>query len=508
MRDSSPNAPSTPQRVLFVDDDDLMRQAFVNAMRPYDYEVDTASSGSEAVARVQGRSYPVVVSALRMPGIDGLALIEQLCAIRPDTAFVIVSSATSPDLGRNERIDSAIASVLEKPLDIDDLVRTIAHAFEFQAKRARAMHGIRRSEPPATSVLVVEDNPGDADLLIEMLRGFHVSVATRLSEALRLVHDRRFETIITDVALPDARGIDAVMRLQASCPDAAIIAISSLDDDALAHQMIQLGAQDYLLKQTLARRPLLRSVTYARERKRAEQRLLQLAHYDQLTGLANRTSFYESTSRFATRARRMQQRLGVMLLDLDGFKMVNDSYGHDAGDILLQEVSHRMRQVFREYDVVARLGGDEFAVLVSEVEGVEQLAIIAQRLLTTLSAPTWVADEEVRITASIGIALFPDSAESITELLKCADAAMYQAKKLGKNGYHISAGTAEPPQRLSARPPPPVSDVRGVLGGTQPSQPAPLVSDVRGVLGAPAQGAAASSGTQGDTAAGRRASKG
>jgi diguanylate cyclase (GGDEF)-like protein len=469
MRDSSPNAPFSAQRVLFVDDDDLMRHAFVNAMRPFDYEIDTAGSGSEAVARVQGRSYPVVVCAMRMPGIDGLALIEQLCAIRPDTAFVIVSADQNPDLGRNERIDSAIASILEKPLDIDDLARTIAHAFEFQVKRARALRGIRRSEPPATSVLVVEDNPGDADLLIEMLRGFHVTVATRLSDALRLVHDRRFETIITDVALPDARGIDAVMRLQASSPEAAIIAISSLDDDALAHQVIQLGAQDYLLKQTLARRPLLRAVTYARERKRAEQRLIQLAHYDQLTGLVNRTSFYESTSRFATRARRMQQRLGVMLLDLDGFKAVNDSLGHDAGDVLLQEVAHRMRQVFREYDVVARLGGDEFAVLVSEVEGVDQLSVIAQRLLDTLALPTWVSGVEVCITASIGIALFPDSAESITELLKCADAAMYQAKKLGKNGYHISAGGGEPPPRLSARPPPLVSDVRAVNPNAAPS---------------------------------------
>jgi diguanylate cyclase (GGDEF)-like protein len=245
--------------------------------------------------------------------------------------------------------------------------------------------------------------------------------------------------------------------------------------------MIQLGAQDYLLKQTLARRPLLRAVTYARERKRAEQRLIQLAHYDQLTGLVNRTSFYESTSRFATRARRMQQRMGVILLDLDGFKAVNDSLGHDAGDVLLQEVAHRMRQVFREYDVVARLGGDEFAVLVSEVEAVDQLAVISQRLLDTLALPTWVSGVEVRITASIGIALFPDSAESITELLKCADAAMYQAKKLGKNGYHISTGGGEPPPRLSARPSPLASDVRAVFpnpaGNAGAASPPELVAE-------------------------------
>lgn len=465
MSDSKPA--SAPLRALFVDDDDVMRQAFASAMRPY-YEIDTAASGSEAVARVQGRSYPVVVTALRMPGIDGIALIEQLCAIRPETAFVLVSSDPNPELGRNERIDNAIASVLEKPLDIDELARTLAHAFEFQAKRARAMQGFRRNEPPATSVLVVEDNPGDAELLVEMLRGYDVTVAWRLSDALRLVHDRRFETIFTDVALPDARGIDAVLRLQASAPEAAIIAISALDEDALALQVIQLGAQDYLLKQTLTRQALLRAVRYARERKRAEQRLVQLAHYDQLTGLANRTSFYESTSRLATRARRTQQRLGVMLLDLDGFKEVNDSLGHDAGDVILQEVSHRMRQVFREYDVVARLGGDEFAVAISDVEGTEQVSLMAQRLLAALSMPTRISGESVVVTASIGIALFPDSADSITDLLKCADAAMYAAKHAGKNGYHIHRGEREPPPRLSARPTPLTSDVRGVLGALDP----------------------------------------
>jgi diguanylate cyclase (GGDEF)-like protein len=463
MRDSNTmSRPPPVQRVLFVDDDDLMRTAFVGAMRQFHYEVDTAASGADAVARVQGRAYPVVVTDLRMPGIDGIALIEQLIAIRPETAFVLVTADPHPDIARNERVDAAIASVIEKPLEVDDLARTLEHAFEFQHRRVSTLPGLRRSEAPATSVLLVEDNPGDADLIVEMLRGYHVRTVTRLSDALALIHDERFETILTDIALPDARGIDAVMRLQASAPEAAIIAMSSLDDDALAQQIIQLGAQDYLLKQTLGRRALLRSMTYGRERKRAEQRLIQLAHYDQLTGLANRTSFFDHMSRIASRARRKGQRVGVVVLDLDGFKAVNDTLGHDAGDTLLQEISHRMRQVFREYDVVARLGGDEFAVVLSEVESLDQVRAVAQRLLTTVSAPLWIAENCVEITASIGIAVFPDSAESITDLLKCADLAMYQAKRSGKNAYHMQLDGETPP-RLST-PAPSADDVRGVLG--------------------------------------------
>jgi diguanylate cyclase (GGDEF)-like protein len=451
-----------PQRVLFVDDDDLMRQAFAGAMQQFDYEVDTAASGAEAVARMQGRSYPVVVTDLRMPGMDGIALIEQLSTIRPDTAFVLVTADPHPDIARNERVDAAIASVIEKPLDVDELARTLAHAFEFQRRRVSSMRALRRSDPPSICVLLVEDNPADAELITEMLRGYKVRTVSRLSDALRLIHDERFETIVTDVALPDARGIDAVMRLQAAAPHAAIIAMSSLDDDALAQQIIRLGAQDYLLKQTLARRSMLRSITYGHERKHAEQRLIQLAHYDQLTGLANRTSFFEHTTRVASRARRMRQRFAVMLLDLDGFKAVNDALGHDAGDTLLQEISHRMRLVFREYDVVARLGGDEFAVLLSEVASVDQISAVAQRLLTTVSAPVWMGENCVETTASIGIALFPESAESITDLLKCADSAMYDAKRAGKNAFHMHIDGEAPP-RLSSQPPP-GSDVRGVLG--------------------------------------------
>jgi two-component system cell cycle response regulator len=454
---SSANEAKPPsRRVLFVDDDDLMRQAFVHAMRQFDYEVDTAASGAEAVARIQGRSYPVVVTDLRMPGIDGLALIEQLSRIRPEMAFVLVTADPHPNIAPNARVDTAIASVVEKPLDVEELARTLEHAFEFQAKRVRSLNGFRRGEP-SSSLLLVEDDAEDTARIASMLGAYRVRSVGRLSDALGLIHEEPFETILTDVVLPDARGIDTLIRLQASAPEAAIIALSGVDDDALAQQIIQLGGQDYLVKHSLTRRSLQRAIMFGRERKLALSRLLQLAHYDQLTGLANRTSFVEHVTRIASHARRLNQRVGVMLLDLDGFKAVNDTYGHDAGDLLLQEISHRIRQVFREYDVVARLGGDEFAVLLTEVEGPEQMASVAQRLLTAIAQPVVVADHRVRISASIGGALFPDTAESIAVLLKCSDAAMYEVKRDGKNGFRMH-DSAELPPRLSVEVP--LSDIR------------------------------------------------
>jgi two-component system cell cycle response regulator len=450
---------SARRRVLFVDDDDLMRTAFARAMASFEFDVETASSGAEAVARIQARNYPVVVTDLRMPGIDGIALIEQINTLRPEVAFVLVTADPHPNIARNERVDAAIASVVEKPLYVEDFARTLEHAFEFQQKRVRTMSDGRRGDTNAPSVLLVEDDPVDAQLISDMLRGYHVQTVRRLSDALRMIHDQHFETILAQVALPDARGIDTVIRLQASAPDAAIIAISSVDDDAQAQQMIQLGAQDYLCKQQLGRRTLVRAISFGRERSRAQQRLLQLAHYDQLTGLANRTSFVEHVTRIASRARRLQQRVGVMLLDLDGFKAVNDTHGHEAGDLLLQEISHRVRQVFREYDVVARLGGDEFAILLTEVEGPSQIASVAERLLSAIAQPVWVGESYVGISASIGGALFPDTAESIAALLKCSDAAMYQVKRAGKNGFRMHEREDVPPRLSSSPPPPPVSEI-------------------------------------------------
>ena len=451
----------SPRRVLFVDDDDLMRSTFARAIGRLGYEVDTASSAGDAVAQAQARAYPVVVTDLRMPCVDGFALIEQLCLIRPATAFVVVTADTAHELRWNERIDGAIASVVRKPLNVDDLAQSLDDAFEFQRKRAASLHPLLRSIPRETTVLLVEDNPADADLICDMLAGHRVVVARTLADALRCVHDGHFESIITDLTLPDARGLDAVMRFQASSPEASIVVMSTLDDDGLAQQVIQLGAQDFLVKDGLTRRTLLRVLNCAVERKRAEQRLVQLAHYDQLTGLLNRASFYEQLTRAVTRARRQHQRMALMMLDVDGFKAVNDTFGHDAGDGLLQELSHRMRQVFREYDLIARLGGDEFAIALTELETAGSVSTVAERVLNTLSTPVELTSHRVSVSASIGISVFPDSAESISDLLKRADLAMYEAKALGKNTF-CSAGLSEPPPRISSWPAPP-SDVREML---------------------------------------------
>ncbi|WP_168735165.1 sensor domain-containing diguanylate cyclase [Pseudothauera rhizosphaerae] len=172
------------------------------------------------------------------------------------------------------------------------------------------------------------------------------------------------------------------------------------------------------------------------------EQLQHLAHYDPLTHLANRALFHDRLGHAVYRADRTQGRIGVMFLDLDGFKAVNDSAGHDAGDHLLQEVARRLVASVRKADTVSRLGGDEFTILVEPVLEVNQIVAAAERIIAAVNRPVTVGEETFHVGVSIGIAVYPDHATSVDGLLECADHAMYQAKQQGKNRYVLHASGA------------------------------------------------------------------
>ncbi|OFX12115.1 MAG: hypothetical protein A2516_02345 [Alphaproteobacteria bacterium RIFOXYD12_FULL_60_8] len=173
------------------------------------------------------------------------------------------------------------------------------------------------------------------------------------------------------------------------------------------------------------------------ERKRDEERIRYQANYDALTGLPNRSLFTDRLQQAVLSASRGQQRVGLMFIDLDGFKAVNDNLGHDMGDFLLKEAAKRISSCVREYDTVARLGGDEFTVVMPNIESSRDGAIVGQRILKSLDAPFVWGDRVGRVSGSIGIAMFPEDAPDAETLLRNADAAMYQAKSQGKANYQF-----------------------------------------------------------------------
>ncbi|MBT3348373.1 MAG: diguanylate cyclase [Thiotrichales bacterium] len=171
------------------------------------------------------------------------------------------------------------------------------------------------------------------------------------------------------------------------------------------------------------------------QRKLVEEKLKRMAHYDVLTGLPNRMLLMDRLQLELRRADREKTHLALLFLDLDGFKAVNDTLGHKAGDLLLIEVAHRLRALVREVDTVSRLGGDEFVILLGDWESGSFIDQFAEKLIKELSKPITVEREEAKIGVSMGIAFYPDHAETQSDLLKFADQAMYQAKKQGKGQF-------------------------------------------------------------------------
>ena len=173
------------------------------------------------------------------------------------------------------------------------------------------------------------------------------------------------------------------------------------------------------------------------ERKENERRIYHLAHYDSTTGLPNRTLFSDRLRQSVLAARRYQAGLVLMFIDLDKFKPVNDSFGHDVGDMLLREIAERIRECIRESDTAARIGGDEFVVLLPGVESEPAVVNIAAKILQEIEQPFQYEGYDIRVSASIGFALYPEHAEDAQQLMKHADYAMYQAKH-GKAGSIVS----------------------------------------------------------------------
>lgn len=458
-------------RLLFVDDDAMVSRLFERLAGRLGYVVDTASGSSDAMRMSTFRDYDVIATDLMMSGMNGIELVERLAETSANTVFLLVTGAADLTPFYSQVADRRIAGVLAKPFDPERMQQALESAFAMSARRREGAarsegttrrgadrregsprsEGEQRSEPKSRTLLV-EDSPSDALILsdaLEALDGARVEHVSRLSDAVRMLHDQRFDTIVTDLSLPDARGLDAVTRLRTCAADATLIVCSAVTDDALELQVIELGAHDFLTKSALNHASVARAVRFARVRRSTEKRLARLAFYDALTGLANRTLFHERLGE-CLRGRRVAS-CGVMFLDLNGFKGINDEFGHDAGDLVLCEFASRVRASVRESDVVARLGGDEFAVLAPSVDK-EQLEVLARRIVAAACRPVAFGAIEIPVATSIGLAMHPECGDSPQQLLSAADMAMYEAKR-GGGDKPIRIARSAPAPLPSGSPP-------------------------------------------------------
>ncbi len=269
---------------------------------------------------------------------------------------------------------------------------------------------------------------------------FHVDWVHGLAQAAQIARDAgesEYDAVILHLDRAKDHHPEAIRAVSELFADIPLVICGTSDDEDAAVQTLTFGAQDYVVMENADANTLIRSIRFAIERKRMERQLQSLVHYDSLTRLPNRQLLLDRLTQAIAQATRQESLVGLLLLDLDRFKLVNDTLGHEFGDKLLADVALRVNDCIRDSDTLARLGGDEFVVVLNGINGAQDAAKVARKIIDRLSKPVVIEGHEVFVTTSIGISLFPNDGMDKNALITNADVAMYRAKEEGRNHFQF-----------------------------------------------------------------------
>lgn len=308
---------------------------------------------------------------------------------------------------------------------------------EISSKQTNERHTQNESEQQKQTILIVDDDHSSRFAVCEVLKndGYHIEQASDGREAIIRCEQNTPDLILMDAIMPGMDGFTAC-RMIKNLPegrDIPILIVTSLNDESSISRAFSVGATDYISK------PVNLSVLKQRvarlvQAHHTQRHVKQLAYRDTLTGLANRRMFNERLDEMIAASSTSKSKLALMFLDLDRFKLINDSLGHDVGDLLLKYFSERINGCMRKGDMVARFGGDEFTIILDNISSNEMVVSVAEKIQKQLSSPFVFMGKEIYLNTSIGITVFPDDGQEINTLLKKADMAMYRAKE--KNSHY------------------------------------------------------------------------
>ncbi len=429
---------SAPIRVLYAEpsaaDVDLL-QRHLARYAPH-VQLATVHTAQEALARLPPHvadGPDVLLLDFKLPGMDALDVVREVRHERALGLPIIVITGQGDETSAAQTLKLGATDYLVKQ---DDLLSRLPVAIEnawYRAQLERERGALRESEERFRQMA---ESIGDVFWLSDPQR----EVALYMSPAferiwcmpvaavyadwrawLAYVHEDDRATVRARMDDLEQTELELEFRV---CPP--------------GHEQRHVHMRVYLVRdgagRFVRRAGVMQDVT---ERKAQEARIEHLAYHDSLTGLPNRAMLMDRLGQALSQAQRLDQQVAVLFMDLDRFKLVNDSLGHHAGDVLLQEIARRLRATLRDNDTVARVGGDEFQVVVSNVAGSVDAARIAEKLMRTLGEPFVLGGQELHVTASLGVSLFPRDGASGELLLKYADTALYEAKGEGRNAYRF-----------------------------------------------------------------------
>jgi ammonium transporter, Amt family len=425
------------QRILIVDDNPVNISVLGNALMT-DFEVMAATSGLEALRIVASPNRPdLILLDIMMPDMDGYEVCKRVRTMAENRLIPIVF-VSAKDETEDEMVGLNLGAVdyIRKPINLQIALTRIRTQLELKSHRDRLTHQLQLSErdreqhqkqflqlfnhsPQAIAFLdhkgrILDVNPG-----FESLFGYcRTDIVSKPIAAMIVPSEGSEESrqFFDQLLEGSHRRIETVRHTSEG--DAVPVSITGYPVPADAG-----FSGVFVIYEDIS------------ERKAYEDRLRHQAFHDGLTGIPNRVLLNERTERSLARAKRSPYRFALLLMDLDRFKNVNDSLGHQAGDHILKTVSERLKACIREVDTAARLGGDEFAVLIEDYKETEEVTMIVQRIQDSIAAPIPVCGETVHISSSIGVVIETRPYEKVEDIFRDADLAMYHAKGKGKATY-------------------------------------------------------------------------
>jgi diguanylate cyclase (GGDEF)-like protein/PAS domain S-box-containing protein len=439
---------SRSQRVLIVDDEPLLRASMRHQLNETELEIIECENGCDAIAALETQQFDLVLLDIGLPDISGLEVMDWISENNIRTSVIFVSA--------DDNIDSAITALrkgavefVRKPKELPEIQYKVANAlYRQRLELSNALMTTRLEQSEQLHRFLVENSPDLIYTLDDSARFTFIN--DRFESLLGYTREdligSQYSTIVHEDDLEKAlyafseRRRDgratANLEVRLKCKDNGYchfennLIVSMLSATAIYDDKINGDSLPH--KQYIGTYGVAHNIT---ERKIAEETIAYQAFHDQLTSLPNQRLFKDRLEMAIIHAKRCGRMVGIMFIDLDRFKLVNDTYGHAAGDELLKSVAFRLRLCMRAGDTLARKGGDEFTALLPDMTRADDATVIAEKILNELSFPFTVAEQDMHITASIGIAVLPRDGESVDTLLKNADIAMYKVKANGKNGY-------------------------------------------------------------------------
>ena len=450
------NKTSKP-KILVVDDEPLNVKLIAAMMPPDQYETVRAYSGEEALKLVSDRSPDLIFLDIMMPGLNGFELTRILKSDPKNRDIpIVLVTAFGGDENRIKGLEAGADEFINKPVNKTELLarlKSLLRLKQYQEQIKTRTCSINSFAAPKKdkdfsdnelnlpSILIAEDNDLDAKIIQKFLQGepYQIKLAKDGDEAISRAQQEKIDVILLDLLLPRKNGFEVCRTLKKMehTRNIQIIATTGLSDLDSKLKGIELGVDDYLVKpvnmHVLRTRvsSLVKKKAYLDKLCARYERALYSAITDKLTGLYSRGYFDHFLDLEIKRSSRQNTLLVLLLIDIDNFKQINDTFGHLSGDRILRQLGELLKTNIREIDMVARYGGEEFAVVMSNTDLTEAKQV-AERIRQSIQAYSF-KPLKIFVTVSIGIAMYPSDANSLDELIEKSDSSLYQAKRDGKN---------------------------------------------------------------------------